>query len=45
MVLDRSVAKEEWKETLDMLPRDVYTPIGGLGTLCTTPTFFELLSN
>lgn len=27
MVLDRSVAKENWKETLDILPRDVYTPM------------------
>ncbi|KFY71794.1 hypothetical protein V499_08030 [Pseudogymnoascus sp. VKM F-103] len=27
MVLNRSVAKESWKETLDILPKDVYTPL------------------
>ncbi|RDL40549.1 uncharacterized protein BP5553_00528 [Venustampulla echinocandica] len=32
MVLDRSVAKEAWKETLDILPKDVYTPLLNLKT-------------
>jgi hypothetical protein len=25
--MDRSVAKESWKETLNVLPKDVYTPM------------------
>jgi hypothetical protein len=27
MVLDRSAAKESWQGTLDVLPKDVYTPM------------------
>ena len=27
MVMDRTVAKESWKETLEILPRDVHTPM------------------
>jgi hypothetical protein len=27
MVFDRSVAKESWKEALDILPKDVKTPL------------------
>jgi hypothetical protein len=25
--MDRSVAKESWKETLNVFPKDVYTPM------------------
>jgi hypothetical protein len=45
MVMDRSVAKESWKETLDILPKDVYTPMLDWEACVCLPTLFEPLSN
>ena len=45
MVMDRSTAKDSWKETLDILPKDVYTPMLDWEACVRLPMLFQPPSN